>query len=352
MSSCKGTDIQMPFKMTEENTKFVYADTSVAYKRDIITLQHYKSIVSNSMPPYYQVGFYIDSVSGPVASEVIKPLVKISTMGYKTGEIIFDNSSAKFIPGNYQVFIGAYTNEGIVRFRNNPINISITPGIQVSSLAKLTALNYTIGELVSVEGSFKASTFYNIGKPLIITLNSPDFEISKTSKTAFSAASSLTFDPTVDLSDNNVYVRMKTGKNVGDSLTGNITVSCEGQHAINIDLAGKVKPIKITTTTTNIISLNYLLGAGPSLEKSFTIGGDVNNNILITAPANYEISDNASKGYKSNYTITKFQGGFVLDQLVYVRLKAGLAKGVYNETMTITSTNAQTVNISLKGEVL
>lgn len=355
-SSCKNDEtIDPTFVMTNDNVSFVFPDTTVQIRGDVMTLQKVKSASSTVMPEYYQYGFFVDSVSGPLSSSLILPLIRLTTEGYRTGEFVFDNSTTKFIPGDYQVFMGTLTPEGKVYFRNNPINVKLEPGFSTSTLLKLTTLNYPVGESVSVEGSFSLNAYYMTGKTITVTTSSSDFPISATSGTNFSSATSITVEPTIDLNYKKIYVRMKPGLNLGDSLTGRITVESTGKTSILLDLKGKVLPINIATTSTNITNLDYNAGAGPSVDKTFTVSGDLTNNLIVTPPANFEIAKETSGvvgAYTSNpITLTKISGGLVLSTILHVRLKKNLTQGSYSDIISLTSTGATSVDVAVKGTV-
>jgi hypothetical protein len=111
----------------------------------------------------------------------------------------------------------------------------------------------------------------------------------------------------------------------------------------------------ITVSTTSLTSLNYNLGAGPSAEQSFTISGSsLTNDIILTPPADYEISTTSGSGFISNPStiILTQSGGTVASTTIYVRLKAGLSAGNYNsENISCTSIGATTKNVSCSGTV-
>ena len=100
-------------------------------------------------------------------------------------------------------------------------------------------------------------------------------------------------------------------------------------------------------------SFNYTTGSGPSASQivvlQSSILGPSSGNILVTSPADYEISLNNSS-FSSSVSIP-----FANDTLgatnVYVRLKSNLANGNYNnETLAVTSPGAN-ASISLNGLV-
>jgi len=111
----------------------------------------------------------------------------------------------------------------------------------------------------------------------------------------------------------------------------------------------------ITVSPTSLTALNYNLGAGPSAEQSFTISGsNLTNDIILTPPADYEISTTSGSGFISNPStiILTQSGGTVASTTIYVRLKAGLSAGNYNsENISCTSIGATTKNVSCSGTV-
>jgi hypothetical protein len=220
-------------------------------------------------------------------------------------------------------------------------------------MTSLNQLNYTVGEAVPVEGILKVASDDVLRKAVTITLNSTDFEMSETktgSTTTFAPVSSVTYAEGIELFLKPIYVRLKSGLDVSKK-TGTITITHDGQAPIIVNLTGEVKPLQVNSTVAELIDLNYLFGKGPSAEKSFTVSGNVNDNLVVTAPTNYEISTSAASGYTASISLPKSQGGNVANKLIYVRLKAGLEKAIYNETIAISATNAATVNVSLKGAV-
>ena len=110
----------------------------------------------------------------------------------------------------------------------------------------------------------------------------------------------------------------------------------------------------VYTNKTAFTAFTYTPGNGPSPEQTFTVkGNNLTGSIIITAPANYEISalSGASFVGTSSLTITQ-SGGIVSTQTIYIRLKSGLAQGTaYNGNVTISSTGATSLLISAAGTV-
>ena len=91
-------------------------------------------------------------------------------------------------------------------------------------------------------------------------------------------------------------------------------------------------------------AFTYVFGNGPSDDQMFTITGSnlTSSDITATVSSDYEITDNTA--YSGSVTIAS-------GDVVSVRLKAGLAKGAHNGTLTLSSTGATDVVINLSGSV-
>jgi hypothetical protein len=107
----------------------------------------------------------------------------------------------------------------------------------------------------------------------------------------------------------------------------------------------------VVTSVSSLIDLNYHLGEGPSAEQSFTVSGNyLTNDVVVSAPTNYEISLTSGSAFTSQLTLVPTLGD-VSATTIYVRLKAGLGVNPYNGSIDVTSTGATTANITLSGTV-
>ncbi|MBW6516458.1 MAG: endonuclease [Candidatus Cloacimonetes bacterium] len=123
----------------------------------------------------------------------------------------------------------------------------------------------------------------------------------------------------------------------------------------------QVDNINIYPSATPLIHINpatlsgftYYSGQGPSDEQFFTVSGEnLAENITITAPLNYEISETSGVGYTDIISLGQLSG-IVPDTDIYVRLKADLGVGIYdNEIITLTSSDAITREVVCNGQVL
>ena len=101
--------------------------------------------------------------------------------------------------------------------------------------------------------------------------------------------------------------------------------------------------------------LDYEHGDGPSNMGSFQVcGGTTTGDVTVSLPSNssYEFYDQATSTYVSSLTLDlRNMGGFYVTTPVRVRLKAFLAIGNYNETITVTRTGFANKTISCSGSV-
>ena len=103
----------------------------------------------------------------------------------------------------------------------------------------------------------------------------------------------------------------------------------------------------ITVSSSSLSGFNYT-GSGPSASQSVTVtGAGLTGSITITAPTNYQISTD-DVTFSSSVSISPSPS-----TVVYIRLKAGLAAGTYNnEKFTLTTANAYDKFIFCSGGVL
>jgi hypothetical protein len=98
--------------------------------------------------------------------------------------------------------------------------------------------------------------------------------------------------------------------------------------------------------------LDYLTGLGPSGEGIFTVSGtNLTNDIVLTAPTNFEISETSGGSFSVSITLLKGVGTTIAPTTIYVRLKAGLSISNYTQEGLISSVGSVDKNISLNGIV-
>lgn len=149
---------------------------------------------------------------------------------------------------------------------------------------------------------------------------------------------------------------------VGDELAADPSMDGKTYYAVYHVAMGA--PMKYQTSpacspvinmTSSFSSFTYVYGSGPSASQSFTVSGaNLGANLVVTAPANYEVCKTFGGDYTTSVSYTP-SDGTVTDQTVYIRLKAGLNVGAYNYAaasgVSAASTGATTRTAALTGSV-
>ena len=143
----------------------------------------------------------------------------------------------------------------------------------------------------------------------------------------------------------------------------NNTIYTSFQHNRNpyIDHPEYVGSVWGFVTTPNLVALplslsnfTYAANSGPSVSQTFSLSGTAlspsNGNITIAGSLNYEISSN-NINFGGSVTLP-YTTATITNTTIFVRLKAGLASGNYNnETLSITGGGATATSISCNGSV-
>ncbi len=225
------------------------------------------------------------------------------------------------------------------------IGTATEPSISVGSA--VTGLDYFEGSGPSAEGVFQIS---GINLTADISVTAPtNFEVSLTSAGTFT--SSVTLTQSSGTASGAVYVRLVSGLSP-DTYTDNTTVSSAGADSQTVSLTGTVTAADPQITVTAFLDdFTYIASeGGPSPEDSFSVEGlFLQDDISVTAPANYEVSLTTATGFASSVSITPDQAGTVASTAVFVRLAAGLSAGTYDGNITVSSTGVTDELIAVNG---
>ena len=127
--------------------------------------------------------------------------------------------------------------------------------------------------------------------------------------------------------------------------TGNIGIGA-------LALTTGINPV-LNVSGTSLSGFSYISGSGPSAEQSFTVSGsNLYNNIIITPPADYEISKGTGASFIATNPVTLNQSnGIVNTTTIFTRLKSGLTVGNYNENISVTTLNGNSISVNCNGNV-
>jgi len=237
-------------------------------------------------------------------------------------------------------------------FEDYTINVIAASPSLTASPTSLTGFTYEEGSGPSSNQTFTISGSNLVGSGNLTVTGSTNYEVS-TDGSSYSASVTYPFASGVITSQpQTVYVRLKSGLSAATYNSETITVSGGGATDETVNCDGEVFPPTFTLSTSSLSGFTYEEGSGPSSEQSFDLSGSAmdGSDVTITPPANYEISLTSGSGFQNTaITLSSYDGSTTP---VYVRLKAGLAVGMYNgEAINVAGGGASTVSVSCDGEV-
>ena len=225
--------------------------------------------------------------------------------------------------------------------------IGTASGPSISVGSAVTGLDYFEGSGPSAEGVFQIN---GINLTADVSVTAPtNFEVSLTSGGTFT--SSVTLTQSSGTASGAVYVRLVSGLSP-DTYTDDATVASAGADSQTVSLTGTVTAADPQITVTAFLDdFTYIVSeGGPSPEDSFSVEGlFLQDDISITAPANYEVSLTTATGFASSVSITPDQGGTVAETDIFIRLAAGLSAATYDGNITVSSTGVTDELIAVNG---
>jgi hypothetical protein len=225
--------------------------------------------------------------------------------------------------------------------------IGTASGPSISVGSAVTGLDYFEGNGPSAEQTFSVE---GINLTADITVTAPtNFEVSLTSGSGFGSSVMLTQSGGT-VSSTNIYVRLVAGLS-SNPYSGDVTASSTGATNQTVALSGTVSPaVPQFSYTAFLDDMNYVISVGgPSAEQDFTVEGlFLTADLVVTAPANFEVSLTSGSGFGSSVNITP-SSGTVATTTVYIRLANGLTAGNYNGDVTLSSTGVANQTIAVNG---
>lgn len=109
----------------------------------------------------------------------------------------------------------------------------------------------------------------------------------------------------------------------------------------------------LSVSPASLNELDYIVGAGPSAAKSFSMSGSnlESGTLTVTAPTNFQVSKASGSGWASSITFTGVSGTLAATT-VYVRLATGKSAGEYSGNVSISGCGLESaVNVVLSGTV-
>jgi hypothetical protein len=107
----------------------------------------------------------------------------------------------------------------------------------------------------------------------------------------------------------------------------------------------QIPTITASGTTGTIVACVGTPSADPDIQQFTVSGSNLQANMTINAPANFEISTNAASGYGSSLTLTQTAGS-VPATIIYVRSAASAPAGSISGDVTVVNTPVTSVAVS------
>jgi len=194
------------------------------------------------------------------------------------------------------------------------------------SATHITGFDYNLGAGPVVKTFTLLGTNLN-GSDVGLLLGGTDFQISADGATY---SDNINY-PAYDGSLKTVYVRLKAGL-AAAAYSDEVVISGGGAADASVNLSGTVKAPVLTANPLTLSGFAYHQGEGPSNSQSFSLSGQNltgSQNVEILPGENWEVSTNQSNWftYDNPLILNNYAGAATP---VYVRLKAGLAEGIYN----------------------
>jgi hypothetical protein len=256
------------------------------------------------------------------------------------------------VVGNARIRVVEVSGLGTSNRRMNIDDLTITDYVVVTPTVfatptTLTGFNQFVGT-PSAEQTFSASGL-NLTDDVTLTVTSGDYEISETSGAGFGPSITLT-QTGGEVASTTIYVRLN-GVLAASPANGEVTITSTDATDVFVSLEGTIlDPVPtIFVSETALTGFSHFVGT-PSAEQTFEVSGNfLTDDIVITAPGEYEVSETSGTGFGAAVTLTPNTGS-VANTIIYVRLNGAAANPSQIGDITITSVGVTDQTIALSGE--
>ncbi|HBF88869.1 MAG TPA: hypothetical protein DDX39_09530 [Bacteroidales bacterium] len=334
---------------------FSYVETygpSTAQSYNLSGLNLDGSNVTITSPTNYEIS--LSSGSGYVSSPSFLTLSAYS--GVSTPIYVRLKSGLAVADYNSELVVNAGGGAASINVTCSGSVSAIPPASLTVSASSLTGFTYVVGNGPSASQSYNLSGSYLTGYPDNITVTAPtNYEVSA-DNVSFSTSLNIAYT-TSSLLSTTIYVRLKSGLAIA-SYNSELAVNAGGgATSQNVTCSGSVTdipPAVLSVTPSSLSGFSYIINLGPSESQIYTLSGTnltgYPDNILVTAPTNFEIStDDATFSTSLNIPYTS---ATLASTTIYVRLVADLAVNSYvGEVITNEGGGASTIGVTCSGEV-
>lgn len=291
---------------------------------------------------------YVSVANLPIASNAINKVLKVRLKGNQT-------------PGTYTDKLQVYHDDSSSPFlieKEIVLNATVEGPKLTATPVTLAGFTYELGTGPSTAQSFVLKGQGLNGTKNVLLVPGDNWEISTNETTWINYTTSPLTINNYTGDDTTIYVRLKAVLAVGvynNSSNDIVAITADGGGvtATDVDLSGTVTaPVINTSIAANgTPTYIYVEGNGPSSENSYQVSGKVlSTDLVVTAPANFEVSKTSGSGFATSVSFVPVSGNVVSEE-VFVRLKAGLVGGSYTGNLQLSTTGIPTKNVALTGSV-
>ncbi|WHF53079.1 choice-of-anchor D domain-containing protein [Chryseobacterium gotjawalense] len=202
----------------------------------------------------------------------------------------------------------------------------------------------------------KTFTLHNVGSADLV-LDDPAVVLLDGSK-GFTVSAQPAVNPIPGFS--NQIFKIKFNNAVPGTYTETVMIGSNDADTpvYSFDVKAIVSQPAITLGKTALSGFSYPFGQGPSVTQNFVVNGvNLGEDIRAEASSDWEIStnqtyDGGNAAPFSSIVFSKSLAGAVTNKTIHVRLKDGLEVGSYAGTVRLTSSNAATKVVMLRGQVV
>jgi hypothetical protein len=307
-------------------------------------------VYTNSIPQSYTVsgtnllgdilinapfGFEISEYS----SQNFSPSITLTSNG---GIVPLTTIYARFNPISATYYSGeiSHSTSGSAVQNINVTGIGVIPTI-TTSFVSLNFQDITVGTCSSV---LQYTVFGNNLIENIVVTAPAGFQVSLNPTSGFTSIIPLvqtdgTVPPTT------IYARFCPTS--PEYYQGNITHTSSGAETKNVPVNGNGVNSSITLSTSSLAFGNVTVGTYSAAQQYMVTGNNLTADIVITAPAGFQVSASSTTGFGSTLTLTQ-SGGSVPATPVYARF-GPITTGSYSDNIIHSSTGAATQNLAVTG---
>jgi len=321
---------------TSNGTTAVYAATPT----DFDPLTTYLVIFKYDVSTTGAVSLWIKSTGVP-ATEVAAGTPEVTTSG--SGQASIDRVCLRQYAATQSMEVDGIR---LGTTWESTLSTGATATITVAPTS-LTGFNYVIGS-----GPSAAQTFTVSGTNLTNNISiaaSTNFEISLSSTTGYTTPIVLT-QTGGTVTSTTIYARLKAGLPAASYSAEALNITSTGATSQSVTCFGVVNPLGPVINVGTVTAFANQAINTLSATKTYNVSGaNLTSNIIVTAPAGFQISTTNDPGFVSGSPITLNQtGGTVASTPIYIKF-APTSAITYTGNITHTSTSATTQNVAVTG---